>query len=142
MKRNSRLRDRLSSYRAAVDADDGHDPRDFFKPENQTRGQGRKTQQLLAQVAETLQQVLGEAADVRLQALQLVEVRPAPDASQFLVLLTAISGDGFDVGQAEAALAGASAWLRSEVAGAIHRKRAPSLIFRVLPAVGPREVQP
>jgi ribosome-binding factor A len=132
----------LSQFRAAADADDGADPRDFFKKENPARGQGRKTQQLCQQVSQTLQQVLGEAADVRLQALLVTEVAPAPDASQLLVLLTPLAGGEIDFAEIDAALASAGGWLRSEVAAAIHRKRAPSLVFRVLPAAGAAEVQP
>ena len=142
MKRPYRSQDRLSQFRAAADADDGQDPRDFFKKENTARGQGRKTQQLCEQVSQTLQQVLGEAADTRLQALQVVEVAPAPDAAQLLVLLAPMAGCDFDLMETEAALGRAASWLRSEVAAAIHRKRAPSLVFRVLPAAGPREVRP
>jgi len=142
MKRQFRSSDRLSQFRAAADADDGQDPRDFFKKETAARGQGRKTQQLCEQVSQTLQQVLGEAADTRLQVLQVAEVGPAPDASQLLVLLAPLAGCEFDLAEAEAALARSGGWLRSEVATAIHRKRAPSLIFRVLPATGSSEVQP
>jgi len=142
MKRQFRTNDRLSELRAAADADDGQDPRDFFKRESSTRGQGRKTRQLCAQVTQTLEQLLGEAADAQLQALHVVEVAPAPDASQLVVLLASLAGGDVDPGEAEAALGRAAGWLRSEIAAAIHRKRAPSLIFRILPAASPREVQP
>jgi len=142
MRRRFRSSESLSQFRAAADADDGQDPREFFKKEVSRRGQGRKTQQLCEQVSQTLQQVLGEAADVRLQMLQVAEVGPAPDASQMLVLLAPLAGCEFDLAEAEAALLRASGWLRSEVAVAIHRKRAPSLVFRVLPAAGTPEVLP
>jgi ribosome-binding factor A len=141
MKRPYRMNDRLSEFRAAADADDGHDPREFFKKDDSSHSAGRKTRQLCEQVSQTLQQVLGEAADSELQALHVVEVGPAPDASQLLVLLAPLTGGEFDLAAAEAALARAGGWLRGEVAAAIHRKRAPSLVFRVLPAAGLPEVQ-
>ena len=142
MKRNRFPKDDLSSYRAALDADDGQDPRDFFKPEAQCRGRGRKTLQLCAQVADTLQQLLAEVADPLIQSLQVIEVRPAPDASQLLVLVAPLAGALIDTPETEAALNCASGWLRSEVAAAVHRKRAPRLRFRVLPESGTQEAQP
>jgi ribosome-binding factor A len=142
MERHSKAKDTLSHYRAEADSDDGLDPRDFFKSKNQPRGTGRKTQQLCAQVAETLEQVLGEASDPAVQVLQVVEVAPAPDASQLLVLLVPIVATAdFDVEATSEALLRASGWLRSQVAAAITRKRAPQLVFRVIPAWPSKEVQ-
>jgi ribosome-binding factor A len=141
MKRNRKTNDQLSSYRAEVDADDGLDPRDFFKPENRPRSENRKAHQLCAQVAQTLQQVFGESADAALQSLQIIEVRPAPDASQLLVLAAPAVGAQDGPQEAAQALARASGWLRSEVARAITRKRAPQLVFRLVPPAG-TEAQP
>ena len=143
MKRQNRERDNLSHVRAEVDADDGLDPREFFKKENHSRGAGRKVQQLCAQVAETLQQVLGESADAVLQSLTVAEVVPAPDASQLLVLTTpSVGSEDFDADQAASALARASGWLRGEVAAAITRKRVPQLVFRVIPGLPGKEARP
>jgi ribosome-binding factor A len=142
MKRRSQSKDMLSHCRAQIDADDGLDPRDFFKKENRSRGLGRKAQQLCAQVAETLQQVFGESGDAVIQSLQVASVAPAPDASQLLVVIAPAVGAQFGAGEAEQALARASGWLRSEVARAISRKRAPQLVFRVLPAAAGKEGQP
>ena len=142
MKRHSRTTDSLSLYRAEVDADDGLDSREVFKPTNQRRGAGRKTRQLCAQVAETLQQVLAESANPALQLLQVVEVAPAPDDTQLLVLTAPVVRTAdFDLAGAANALHGATGWLRSQIAGAITRKRAPQLIFRVLPGRPGEEVQ-
>jgi ribosome-binding factor A len=143
MKRHPRTKDTLSHYRAEVDADDGLDPRDFIKSQNQPRGAGRKMQQLCAQVAETLQQVLGEATDPAIQLLQVVAVAPAPDASQLLVLLAPVVATAdFDLAATTDALRIATGWLRSQVASSITRKRAPQLVFRVLPAAPRKDVQP
>jgi ribosome-binding factor A len=144
MTRPNRVRDSISHFRAEADADDGADPREFFKKEGSSNTKsGRKAQQLCAQVADTLQQLPGESGDEVLQALCLVEVSPAPDASQMLVVvgpaLGAVPRSEEDV---QTALDRASGWLRSEIAAAITRKRAPRLVFRYLPGNVPGEVRP
>lgn len=141
MKRDLNRSDKFSRFRGQIDADDGVDPREFFKPEFHKRSESRKAQQLGAQVAETLHQLLGEAADAALQSLDVVEVRPAPDATQFLVLVAPAVGCDCTATEATEALARANGWLRGEVAKAITRKRAPQLIFRLVPAAT-KEVRP
>lgn len=141
MKRHQRTRDELSSHRAEVDADDGLDLRDFFKKENRPTSAGRKAQQLCSQVSETLQQVFAESTDPVVQSLQVVSVAPAPDASQFLVVVTPSIGAQVSAAEASAALARAGGWLRGEIASAITRKRVPQLVFRFLPPTS-REAQP
>jgi len=141
MKRNRQTNDQFFSYRADVDPDDGLDPRDFSKSENGRSNNNRKAQQLCAQVAQTLEQVFGESTDAVVQSLQVVEVRPAPDASQLLVLTAPAVGAACSPDEATQALARASGWLRSEVARAITRKRAPQLVFRVVPPTA-KETQP
>jgi len=113
--------------------DDGIDPRELTRS-GRPRKDDRKARQLCRQVAETLAQVLsGECSDEVLQSLQIIAVEPAPDASQLLVTVSAgLPGDALDSQIVEAHLAAARAKLRSEVAAAITRKRAPTLIFRVL----------
>jgi ribosome-binding factor A len=94
----------------------------------------RKTLQLCHQVAETLNYVLsGECHDDILQSLQVIGVEPAPNASQLLVTVSPLlAEDKVDPADVLARLNSAAGWLRSEVAGAIRRKRAPQLAFRVL----------
>jgi len=145
MTRPNRVRDSLTHFRAQADADDGNDPREFFKKEGSSNSKsGRKSQQLCAQVADTLQQLLGgESGDEILQALCLVEVSPAPDASQMLVVVgPALGAAPLREEEVQAALHRASGWLRSEIAAAITRKRAPRLVFRYLPGNVPGEVRP
>ena len=48
-------------------------------------GPDRKAFQLCHQVAETLEEVLAECGDGVLQALRVLDVEPAPDASRLLV---------------------------------------------------------
>jgi ribosome-binding factor A len=123
-------------YRAAKDADDGADPREFFKKTGFGERSGRKSHQLCAQVADTLSQIFaGECGDNILQSLIVLDVTPAPDSTQLLVQLGPISpAMALAADDVNAALARAAGWLRTEVAGAITRKRAPGLVFRYVPA--------
>ena len=96
-------------------------------------GIDRKALQLCHQVAETLEEVLADCGDGLLQALRVVDVEPAPDASRLLVTV-AVDGlprEGLDLGLVHKHLAHASGHLRSEVATAITRKRAPVLVYRL-----------
>lgn len=99
----------------------------------------RKVQQLCRQVHRALMYVIpGELADPLLQELLVEAVRPAPDASRLLVILTtARSAD--EAEQILARLEQVRARLRAEAAAAICRKRAPELAFQL--AFGP-EVNP
>jgi ribosome-binding factor A len=96
-------------------------------------GLDRKALQLCHQVAETLEEVLADCGDGLLQALRVVDVEPAPDASRLLVT---VAVDGLpretpDLGAIHRHLAHASGHLRSEVATAITRNRAPVLVYRL-----------
>jgi ribosome-binding factor A len=114
--------------------DDGIDPRELARKKRAPRKGERKSRQLCAQVAETLSLVLnGECGDDVLQSLQVMAVDPAPDASQLVVTVRAgFPGEAIDPTEALMHLDGVMGKLRCEVAGAITRKRAPKLIFRVL----------
>jgi ribosome-binding factor A len=116
-----------------IHPEDGMDPGEFARKERPRKGD-RKVRQLCSQVAETLSQVLsGECADEVLQGLQIVAVDPAPDATQLVVTVRAgFPGEVIDPGDVSAQLAKRMGQLRCEVAGAITRKRAPKLLFRVL----------
>ncbi|QEH32056.1 ribosome-binding factor A [Aquisphaera giovannonii] len=101
-------------------------------------GPGRKALQLCHQVAETLDEVLAECADPLLQGLRVVDVEPAPDASRLLVTVALEEPvedlPPVDPRQIHHHLSRASGHLRSEVAGAITRKRTPMLVYRIVPA--------
>lgn len=101
----------------------------------------RKDLQLCRQVAETMSLVLGDCGDDCLRDLHVVRVVPAPDASQLLVIV------GSPPGETPAAprevlerLAARAPGFRAEVAHAITRKRAPSLMFEYLATVPGEEV--
>lgn len=96
-------------------------------------GPDRKALQLCHQVAETLEEVLAECGDGVLQALRVLDVEPAPDASRLLVTVAvdAPPDEALDPCRVHDHLVRASGHLRSEVAGAITRKRAPVLVYRL-----------
>ena len=116
-----------------ISGEDGMDPREFARKGRARKG-NRKNRQLCSQVAETLGLVLsGECDDEVLQSLQVLAVDPAPDASQLVVTLCpGMPGETINAADAMERLTQIMGKLRYEVAGAITRKRAPKLIFRVL----------
>lgn len=85
----------------------------------------------------TLQEVLADCGDPLLQSLTVLEVEPAPDASRLLVTLASDESSSPHAGfeRLHEHLARASGHLRSEVASAITRKRAPVLVYRLAAAV-------
>jgi ribosome-binding factor A len=120
---------------ADLSADDGGDPKLFFRKAGRKKT-NRKALQLCGQVADTLSIVLaGECGDATLRDLMIVSVVPAPDSTRLLVTLAFCPSDpGTDVSEALAHLGRAYGKLRSEVAAAIHRKRAPELTFEIAAA--------
>jgi ribosome-binding factor A len=122
-----------------VGPDDGVDPRHVRHDFPRKQG-GRKTLQLCKQVERTLSQVFaGDCGDPVLHDLSVAAVEPAPNSARLLVTLCLHAAPGMtDPREVEAHLAQASGKLRSEVAAAIHRKKAPELAFCVV-APGPRQ---
>jgi ribosome-binding factor A len=126
-----------------IGPDDGVDPRELARARMKqhralnprAEGVGRKARQLGRQVAETLDAVLaGDSRDELLRGLRVVSVVPAPDASRLLVTVAPRSPDEAErpdpVGML-ARLERASGWLRTEVAGAVTRRKVPALTFRL-----------
>lgn len=134
---SSRARSKnLRQFCAELSPEDGVDPKLLIRTgESADR---RKTWQLCSQVHDALRLILGEAADERLQALEVREVLPAPNDSQLLVLLVPLDPQTPEnCREIERALQLAAGWLRTEIAGSITRKRAPRLVLQLLP--GPHE---
>lgn len=112
--------------------DDGVDPRRFFDRRTTSRRPNYKNRQLCRQIEQTLNLVLsGDFDDERLHNLLVESVRPAPDASQMMVTVRDLSGDRPAPAAILAQLETVSGHLRSCVAAAIARKRAPRLLFQV-----------
>jgi ribosome-binding factor A len=100
------------------------------KPENLSseRQADRKAQQLCRQVQRALNLALTDCSPSDgLDGLFVEEVSPAPDCGRLLVHV--LIPDGLQVANAISALRRAAPRLRSEVAVAITRKRAPELSF-------------
>ena len=88
----------------------------------------RKAQQFCRQVQRALNLALAESSsDESLASLFVEEVSPAPDCGRLLVHV--LVPTGYAVAEAIGALRRDAPRLRSEVAMAITRKRAPELIF-------------
>ena len=129
-----RSKKRLRTLCAEVDPDDGSDPRLFFRKDGDRKPKRHKARQLAKQVGEILGGLLaGSTTDPVLNGLTVVGVEPAPDASTLLVTVArAISSDPIPPGEILAHLGRAAGWLRSEVAQAITRKKAPMLVYQVV----------
>lgn len=121
----------LRSLCAEVHPEDGVDPREALKGVSR-KSSRRKSRQLCAQVFETLVGVLaGQAGDDHLRCLQVVSVVPAPNLSRLLVTVGPLPMERLDPAAVLEHLDRASPRLRCEVAAAITRRRAPTLVFRL-----------
>jgi len=131
---DERLRARLRALCGELHDDDGVDPRKFFRSNRKRDQAGRKSKQLCRQVQKTLDQIFsGEMRDELLAALRIVSVSSSDDASALVVTVVAdLPPDRFDRARIEVRLASMAGRLRSEVAGAITRKRTPLLVFDLL----------
>jgi hypothetical protein len=139
MKRQRSSTKLLRALCAAVDPDDGIDPRERARG-SPPRGSDRKARQLCAQVAETLGDVLaGQSGDDALRSVYVVSVVPAPNAGRLLVTVAPLpgAGEGLDPARVIEQLQHASARLRCAVAAAITRRRAPVLDYRFALPVRP-----
>lgn len=143
MNRKRVSKKRMQSLCGEVHPDDGVEPAEFFRKGRKKNPNHHKAQQLCHQVADTLSLVLNGDFGEELRDLRIVAVTPAPDASQLLVLVApAVAGDSPDPDAVLARLAAAAGCLRSEIAGAITRRRAPKLLFQFVAGQSPTEVQP
>ncbi len=126
---------------AEIREDDGIDPREFFKHKRTHKKVDRKTLQLCAQVADILNGLLPDCHDELLQMLQVASVVPAPDASQLLITVYPVIQleKNFDSHRILGQLTHAAGHLRTEIAAAITRKRAPTLLFQVAASLPRKE---
>lgn len=121
----------LEACCSAPGPDDGLDPR-YQKRGPSGRPLGRKTLQLCGQVARTLSAVLAESGDEVLRDLVMDSVTPVGGGRLLVTLALAASAAPGAAGLAVTRLEHAHGRLRSEVAAAVHRRRAPDLVFRVV----------
>ncbi|MGN6544848.1 MAG: hypothetical protein ACTHK7_07350 [Aureliella sp.] len=101
------------------------------------RGDGshdRKAAQLCAQVRRALDFGLSEVLSESSTDAYVLDVMPAPNTSHLLVLVqpaAAVDADGLR--ELEETLARHAGQLRTTVAESIHRRKTPTLSFRVVP---------
>ncbi len=143
MSTEKHTRRRLRDNCGQLNPDDNIDPRDYFRGDRKPGRFNRKTMQLSRQIAETLDMVLtGECNEEQLYSLRVMSVQPAPDASQFLVSIqSTLPRDQVDREEIHRLLEIHTGHFRYEVAGAITRKRAPSLIFQLIEPLEPGSEQ-
>jgi len=94
------------------------------------RHRGHKDRQVCRQVADAVGWYLACADDPILTELFVVQVDPAPSAARVLVTLAPGHGT-VDAARVIDRLREVADQLREEVAGEIHRRRAPELTFRL-----------
>jgi ribosome-binding factor A len=119
---------------ADVGDGDGVDPR-HERPHGPHKLANRKALQLCGQVGRTLTLVLDrESGDPVLRDLRVASVAPAPNSSRLRVTVCPAPGaEGIDPAAVAGHLERARGWLRSEVAAAVNRRKAPDLTFRFIP---------
>ena len=123
-------RKNLLSAADSLGPGDGVDPR-YDRPEG-GRPLGRKTLQLCGQVMETLTGVLAEQGDAVLRDLVVRGVTPAGGGRMLVRVSLSPSAAKHDPADVMARLAAAHGALRGEVAAAVHRRKAPDLVFEVV----------
>jgi ribosome-binding factor A len=121
----------LLSGTAEVGPGDGLDPR-LDRRGQDGRELGRKTLQLCGQVARTLMGVLPCSAEEVLRDLEVIGVTPAGSGRLLVTLGRLPSAPAVASAVLLDHLARAHGWLRNEVSAAVHRRKAPDLIFRVV----------
>jgi ribosome-binding factor A len=131
MTRKITRKDLLSGC-AQPGAEDGLDPRYDRQGGDQPIG-SRKALQLCRQVARTLEGVLlGECNDEVLRDLIVESVVPAPHSGRLLVTVSLSPSAPYVAPEVILErLHGSQGLLRTEVAAAIHRRKAPDLLYQV-----------
>ncbi len=118
-------------------AGDGLDPR-LESREAPGKVANRKALLQCGEAERTLSVVLaGECGDDVLRNLVVASVKPAPTSARLLVTVQAAAG--VDAAAVLARLERARGLLRTELAAALHRRRAPDLTFRVVGQLAERD---
>lgn len=116
-----------------VSPDDEADPARYFGSGSRNRRADWKARQLCRQVERSASLTLAELCECEALASSAVaRVAPAPDASRLRVSVVLAPGKTpADLDTAAAALREKAGRFREEAARAIHRKRAPEVVFEV-----------
>jgi len=123
----------LLSSAAEVGPEDGSDPRRFHDRRGQHgKPPGRKAYQLCGQVAQAVLVILPGLADEVLRDLTVVSVEPAPHSGRLQVTVAGPAPtDATGRHVVCEHLSRAAGLIRSEVASAVNRRKAPELVFQV-----------
>jgi ribosome-binding factor A len=119
----------LLSAAAEIGEQDGSDPR-FDRDTVSTKVPNRKALLLCGQIARALSDVLAGCGDDALRDLLIESVAPAPTSVRLLV--TVRRPADVDEATVHFRLEAARGLLRHEIAAAIHRRKTPELLFRVV----------
>jgi len=117
---------------AEIDPDDGIDPRKMKQTET-CKDADYRCQSLCAQIRRALQLSLGQSHHVQVANLYVVTVEPAPNQSRLGVTLQPIGLVDIHPDELYALVHQEAGRLRCDAAAAIHRKRVPTLVYRVAP---------
>lgn len=126
----------IASLVDEIGPEDGVDPRHGRRAASRKNRRNRKVWQLCKQASVALELALYALDDPELRELRVARVEPAPDASRLLAVVCPARGSTLTEELALAALSRAEGPLRSAVAKAIHRKRAPALTFAFVDGLG------
>ncbi|MFN3200587.1 MAG: hypothetical protein ACE366_19465 [Bradymonadia bacterium] len=123
---NPHLRRQMQALCAELGPEDGQDPYLFHQANAHPRHRGdHKTLQLCGQVARAIDAALAAAEDHTLHTCRVARVEPAPNARRLRATL--VTEGSVEI--ARLALDAAEGWLRREVAAAVHRRKAPHVLF-------------
>ncbi len=124
-----------SELSKTLQPDDGVDPRYDVRETGAPPGNAdRKAAQLCSQIRRALEFIIPEALQDSDWDAMVLDVQPAPNTGHLLVLLQAVEKlDEEGCRQLEAAIFEKSGQIRTAVAGAIQRRKTPTLTFRVVP---------
>ena len=130
MKRKSASTEQIKQLCGEIREDDGVDPCQTKRRERKP-GCEKGNRRLGAQIRRQLELVLPELLfRAGVSFCEILSVEPAPDTTRFSVVVV-VKKEDFDV--ATDVLARRKGAIRTEVAGAIHRKKAPDFAFELLP---------
>jgi ribosome-binding factor A len=133
MKSRKQYLKEIATLCAEIGPEDGINPRTLFH-KSARKKTDRKAYQVCKQAAKTLNMVM--SLEPLLRELRVGSVEPDPDSSHLLVYVEPSTPHQLlDEHQVLEALQRARGHLRSAVATAINRKRAPQLSFRITPEV-------
>lgn len=136
MKQRKKTAKHIAELSVSLQPDDGVDPRyDVRETAFSPSKVDRKAAQLCAQVRRALEFIIPNVLQSSDWDAMVLDVQPAPNTGHLLVLLQAVEKlDEAGCHQLESAIFQKSGLIRTAVAGAIQRRKTPTLTFRVVPS--------